>query len=231
MAALAFAACDDDSFNDWSVPQANPDSTEDQRVAVTFAAKAAPAVDFANLDEDVDTLVTVFAPELTSKGADADTVEYAVILGNTEDEVTATPEGQVRTADLRAAIERDFGKAPTERTVSATIVAYSHFGSVVSRHTADISIVATLSAPVIEKEYYLYGTAQGWSKEDKSLKFTRADESVNIYDDPIFTLTITDSVDTADKRIDEWFKIAPLSAFTADDFDAACLGSTTDGDK
>lgn len=236
MAALAFAACDDDSFNDWSVPQANPDSTEDQRVAVTFAAKASPAVDFANLDEDVDTLVTVFAPELTSKGADADTVEYAVILGNTEDEVTATPEGQVRTADLRAAIERDFGKAPTERTVYATVVAYSHFGSVVSRHTADLSIVATLSAPVIETEYYLYGTAQGWSKEDKSLKFTRADESVNIYDDPIFTLTITASTEKDEetdemKRIDEWFKIAPLSAFTADDFDAACLGSTTDGDK
>ena len=64
MAALAFAACDDDSFNDWSVPQTNPDSTEDQRVAVTFAAEAAPAVDFANLDEDVDTLVHVFTPEL-----------------------------------------------------------------------------------------------------------------------------------------------------------------------
>lgn len=240
MAALALAACDDDSFNDWSVPQANPDSTEDQRVAVTFAAKAAPAVDFADLDEAVDTLVTVFAPELKSTGADADTVEYAVILGNTEDEVSATPEGQVRTADLRAAIERDFGKAPTQRTMSATIVAYSHFGSVVSRHTVDLNIVATLSASAIEKEYYLYGTAQGWSKEDKSLKFTRANESVSVYDDPIFTLTITASVSVekdpetgveTTKRVDEWFKIAPLSAFTADDFDAVCLGSTTNGDK
>lgn len=175
--------------------------------------------------------MTIFTPTLTASAAQPDTVIYKVILGNDDTEVDATPEGKILTSDLRAAIERDFGKAPTERTVAATVVAYSHYGSVVSRQTSDITLVATLSAPVIEAEYYYYGTAQGLSKEDKSLKFSRADESVSLYDDPIFTLTISASVDTLGQRIDEWFKIAPLSAFTAENFDDACLGSATDGDK
>lgn len=231
LAALAFAACDDDSYNDWAQPQSTPDTTEDQRGTVSLKADAVSAINFADIDEKVDTLVTVFTPTLTSSAAQPDTVIYKVVLGNDETEVDATSKGQILTADLRAAIERDFGKAPTERTIAATVVSYTHFGSVVSRQTSDITVVATLSAPVIESEYYYYGTAQGWTKNDKSLKFTRADESVSLYDDPIFTLTISASVDELGVRVDEWFKIAPLSAFTADDFDKACLGSANDGDK
>lgn len=231
LTALAFAACDDDSYNDWAQPQSTPDTTEEQRGTVSLKADAVSAINFADIDEQVDTLVTVFTPTLTSSAAQPDTVIYKVILGNDETEVDATSKGQILTADLRAAIERDFGKAPTERTIAATVVSYTHFGSVVSRQTSDIAVVATLSAPVIEAEYYYYGTAQGWTKNDKSLKFTRADESASLYDDPIFTLTISASVDSVGQRVDEWFKIAPLSAFTAEDFDKACLGSATDGDK
>lgn len=231
LAAFAFAACDDDSYNDWAQPQSTPNTTEEQRGTVSLNAEAVSAIDFNNIDEEVDTLVALFTPTLTCSASQPDTVIYKVILGNTDEEVDATADGKVLTSDLRAAIERDFGKAPTQRTLAATVVAYTHFGSIVSRETSDMSLVATLTAPVIESEYYYYGTAQGWTKNDKSLKFVRADESLSVYDDPIFTLTVKASVDSTGARVDEWFKIAPLSAFTAENFDNACVGAATDGDK
>ncbi len=108
IAMLAFAACDDDSYNDWQQPQANAETPADQMIATNFTVEAAGAVNFANLDEKVDTLVTIFTPSLTTKGQQADEVDYNVILGNSTSEVEATPDGKIRTADLRAAIEKLF---------------------------------------------------------------------------------------------------------------------------
>lgn len=50
LAALAFAACDDDSYNDWSQPQSTPDTTEDQRGTVTLKADAVSPINFAEID-------------------------------------------------------------------------------------------------------------------------------------------------------------------------------------
>lgn len=232
IAMLAFAACDDDSYNDWQQPQANAETPADQMIATNFTVEAAGAVNFANLDEKVDTLVTVFTPSLTTKGQQADDVKYNVILGNSTSEVQATPDGKIRTADLRSAIEAEFGKAPYERELAAKVVVYTKFGSIVSREAANVTVVATLSAPEIEEAYYYIGTANGWAKEPV-YKFTRKDESVSVFDDPIFTCTVPASFDAeTGERAEEWFKIATASAYALDNvWDGKILGAATNGDE
>ena len=106
-----------------------------------------------------------------------------------------------------------------------------------SRETAEFKIVATLTAPEIEAAYYYVGTTNGWSSTDQTYKFTRADESVSVYDDPVFTCVVpapykTDETTGEQVRDDNWFKIAPASAYSLEDFwSGKLLGSATDGDE
>lgn len=232
IAMLAFAACDDDSYNDWQQPQANAQTPADQMIATNFTVEAVDPVNFADLGENEDVPVNIFKPSLTTQGQQADTVEYKVILGNSSSEVEVTAEGQIPASELRSAIEAEFGKAPYERELAAKVVAYTKFGSIVSRESASVTVVATLSAPEIEEAYYYIGTANGWAKEPV-YKFTRKDESVSVFDDPVFTCTVPASYDaeTGD-RVDEWFKIATASAYALDNvWDGKILGAATNGDE
>lgn len=229
LASLAFVACDDDSYNDWADPQNNPNTTEDQRIATTFSVAAADAISFESLTE-TDTIVKVFTPTLTSKGAQADAVAYKIILGNATEETEVFNDGMISTSVLKSSIETEFGKAPTPRELAATVVAYTTYGTIVSRETADVTITATLVAPVIEDVYYYVGTANDWIITDKTYAFKRADVSVSKYDDPVFTVTIPASVDAeTGERVDEWFKIATPAAAEGEGNWNAVIGGTVDG--
>ncbi len=236
LAAMTFVACDDDSYNDWTPAQSNPDTTEDQRIAVSFSVADADAVNFAELAEDVDS-VKIFTPTLTSTGETADAITYKVLIANATTEVSVSNDGKIALSDLRSAIEAEYGKAPTERQLPSVLVAYTTYGSVVTRETANFNIVATLTAPEIEEAYYYIGASNGWDLTDKTYKFTRADESVSVYDDPVFTCVVpapytTDEATGTQSRADNWFKIAPASAYELDDFwSAKILGSSIDGDE
>lgn len=228
LAALAFAACDDDSYDNWADAQANPDTTKEEQTATSFSVAPVSAINFADLADDVDS-IAIFTPTLTFTGQEADAITYKVILGNSTEEVL-TNNGVVATADLKSAIETEFGKSPTQRELAAVVVAYPSFGSVVSRETANVTITATLKAPVIEDAYYFVGTANNWTITDVTYKFTRADESVDKYDDPVFTVTIPASVDaTTGERVDEWFKIATPAAVAGEGDWNAVIGGTVDG--
>ncbi|MCI5777503.1 MAG: SusF/SusE family outer membrane protein [Bacteroidales bacterium] len=240
LSMLAFTACvDDESYDDWSAPQQNNNISEEQLSGVTFAASAVEAIDFANLTE-TDTVVTIFNPSLNVvEGVDSvETTTYKVILGNSAEEIDVLAGGKIPTETLKAAVESAFGKAPVQRDLAATIVAYTKFtlGSV-SRTTSDIVIKATLTAPEIEEAYYYIGQVNGWSTTDQTYKFTRADESVNVYDDPIFTCIVpayfVEDEETGEMiRAEQYFKIAPASAYKLEDFwSGKLLGSATDGDE
>lgn len=239
LSMLAFTACvDDESYDDWSAPQHNANIAEDQLTGVSFSAKEVEAINFKSFTEN-DTVVTIFTHSVAvdAKADSVKTTAYKVILGNSAEELDA-PDGKIPVEVLRAAIEADYGKAPVQRDLAATVVAYTYFttGSV-ARSTANITIKATLTAPEIEEAYYYCGALNGWSTTDKTYKFTRADESISVYDDPIFTCTIPayfeEDKETGESvRTDNWFKIAPESAYNLENFwDGKLLGSTVDGDE
>ncbi len=237
LATLAFTACvDDESYDDWSSAQHNENTTDDQLANVKFSAAQVSAIDFATL-EDVDS-VTIFTVSNSVDAVDASALKttYKVILGNSSEEIEATT-GKVATETLRSAIETAFGKSPVQRDLAATVVAYNTWNGVTARNTSDITITATLTAPEIEDAYYYVGATNGWSATDQTYKFTRADESVSVYDDPVFTCVVpapfaTDETTGETARVDNWFKIAPASAYKLEDFwSGKILGSATDGDE
>lgn len=159
LATLAFASCvDDESYNDWAVAPQNPNTTEAERVATTFSVASVAAIDFAQIDEET---IAVFTPSLTTTGAVADTTRYAIIFGNSAEETPATKDGVVKTAQLRAAIEAEYGKTPVSRDLPSTVVVYQTFGTLVSRATAEVVVTATLSADFGEW-IFVPGNAQGW---------------------------------------------------------------------
>ena len=237
LATLAFTACvDDESYDDWSSAQHNENTTDDQLANVKFSAAQVSAIDFATL-EDVDS-VTIFTVSNSVDAVDASALKttYKVILGNSSEEIESTT-GKVATETLRSAIETAFGKSPVQRDLAATVVAYNTWNGVTARNTSDITITATLTAPEIEDAYYYIGATNGWSATDQTYKFTRADESVSVYDDPVFTCVVpapfaTDETTGETARVDNWFKIAPASAYKLEDFwSGKILGSATDGDE
>ncbi len=237
LATLAFTACvDDESYDDWSPAQQNENATDDQLANVKFSAAQVSAIDFATL-EDVDS-VTIFTVSNSVDAVDASALKttYKVILGNSSEEIEAST-GKVATETLRSAIETAFGKAPVQRDLAATVVAYNTWNGISARNTSDITITATLTAPEIESAYYYIGATNGWSETDQTYKFTRADESVSVYDDPVFTCVVpapftTDETTGVTSRADNWFKIAPASAYELEDFwSGKLLGSATDGDE
>lgn len=128
-------------------------------------------------------------------------------------------------------------RPPTERQLPSVLVAYTTYGTVVTRETANFNIVATLTAPEIEEAYYYIGASNDWSLTDKTYKFTRADESVSVYDDPVFTCVVPAPYEKDNTgeyvkdengdliRVDNWFKIAPESAYALDNlWDGKILG-------
>ena len=223
--ALCFAACDDDTYDDWAQAPAN---SQEAIFNVNFSATPADVIDFANIDEAVDTLVKVFSPAISVENADSSSTSYKILLGGSV-EVDANADGQIATSDLKSAVISLFGRAPQERTLASTVLATTLIDGAAVTLKQSLDVKAILTAPVIEDAYYYCGTANGWSDSDQTYVFTRADESVSVYDDPIFSCTIPASTSDSDERVDEWFKIAPASAYTSGDFWNNLLGAEVNG--
>ena len=109
-------ACTDD-YTDWSAPQQNP-----QPEIATFgngSVAAVKLIDFATLDETLDSVqvCTIQAP--TSSDAAYASPYYLLHLGESVYEIGAS--GKMAVADLKYFVESTFGKAPYERTMEATL--------------------------------------------------------------------------------------------------------------
>lgn len=205
--AASFTACDDD-YTDWADPMGN--GPEDPK-AVAMAVNEVAPIDFAKLAEG-QTHVRLFnADAQVEDGAEA---TYKVILsaeGVAETiEITANDTCGVAVEELRNAVETLYGKRPTERTLSAHVYGYYTVKgqSLVKEGTTTAKV--TLTAPVIENAYYLIGTHNGWSTSTVTdWKFSHSGKDV--YEDPVFTLTVPAPVDDNGDRVDFWFNIVPAS--------------------
>lgn len=207
MALLAsFTACTDD-YTDWADPQstAQPD-------AVTFgdgSVSAVSLIDFANIADD-QTTVKVCNLQAPSSSDASYTASYKINLGNNVYDLDAN--GNMSVADLKDYLESTYGKAPTERNITATVEMWLSNGTttVKTATSSAFSVTAVLVAPFISESYYVVGGALDWaaSAASKEQKFTHSDQ--NVYDDPEFTIVI----DAATSG-ETWFAIGGVEACNA----------------
>lgn len=223
LSGLAFAACDEGDYNDWVVPETTQDATEDEKLSSGFSATPADAINFETLGGlavDYDTVfVKLFTPVLTGNTPDA--VSYTIQLGS-QDVFELDSTLLVPASYVKAAVESEFGKAPVERTLSATVCATETLGSIATKHKATVEVKATLVAPYIcEEGYRIVGTPTGWAISDACPKFTRVNPEASIYDDARFSVVVDAPVDEDGARVDFWFKVLPETSIADASWDGA----------
>ncbi|WP_218419492.1 Outer membrane protein SusF domain-containing protein [Segatella copri] len=210
LAGLFMGSCSED-FKDWADPQTNPQ--EDAITIPGYQASAVSALDLAKVAEDsvnVYTISSATLPEGFELGNSRIELTPEGVENATATEVKTSNDGKAAKADLQALIESVYGKAPVARTFDGHVYTTAvKDGQAALIDAGTVKVTATPVAPNISQNYYIIGGTLDWTADAaKTQKFNHSD--INVYDDPIFTITIP-----AKEGDDTWFGIVD---------DAACEG-------
>lgn len=232
------SACNGD-YDDWAQPQHNEAETAAEKFALAIQPVSDLNIDFSA--NDVPETIQLFTTNV-DEGATAQYILSLTGEGASKcDTIIADAEGKVKTADISAAVEDMYGKAPTERTITATPsaqVKVNVSGSNVyaTKEGTPFSFKAKLNAPLLSEAYYLVGdmfnvkdgdgnvTTSGWSA-DGMKKFDHS--TTNVYDDPVFTIKFETTAEN------QYWKIIPQRNIDMGNFwneDNGVLGVALDGD-
>jgi hypothetical protein len=218
-------ACTDDLDLIVAPPQTNP---EEPAITIGFQAEnAAAAYNMADIQTDFVDIAKVSSLNIM-EGA---SVAYEILVAKTGDDsdekllYSVSANGnvlQLATEDLRAAVEKFYGKRPVARALSFVVNAYVTLpDQTFQMRSNNLNISVTLIAPVIESAYYLIGNINGWDIGNlDAYKFSHSGKDV--YDDPIFTIKVYMS------GADKYFKIVPQSSKEAASWDGV-IGNPVDG--
>lgn len=219
LATFALASCDE-SFNDWA-----EQATNTQGDAVAFgngAVKPVDLIDFANVPEGTDSVqvceITTVPTSSNAAYAQSYSITYTyTYLDGTETKTKTSTlnmgsTGKVSFAEFKKYVEETYGKRPMERDLPAQAKVTFSNGATASYLTSEnFTVKAKPVAPVIEEAYYYIGAANGWSVTNKDYKLTNSGKDV--YEDPVFSVVIPAPKDAEGEPADNWFKIAPASAY------------------
>lgn len=210
LAGLFMGSCSED-FKDWADPQTNPQ--EDAITIPGYQASAVSALDLAKVAEDsvnVYTISSATLPEGFELGNSRIELTPEGVENATATEVKTSNDGKATKADLQALIESVYGKAPVARNFNGHVYTTAvKDGQAALIDAGTVKVTATPVAPNISQNYYIIGGTLDWTADAaKTQKFNHSD--INVYDDPIFTITIP-----AKEGEDTWFGIVD---------DAACEG-------
>lgn len=235
LATFALASCDE-SFNDWTEQAANM-----QGETVAFgngAVKAVALIDFSQIDENTDSVqVCEITKTPTSTNGDYTSaytlrIPYTNKKGENQVEVLKMGStGKVKYADFKSFVETVYSKRPQVNEITASVRATMSMNNTnASFLTSDNFVIqAKPNAPIIEGAYYYYGASTGWSTTNNSYKLVNS--GADVYEDPVFTAIVPAPKNDDGTAADNWFKIVPESAFTADDFEANVIGAAENGEK
>ena len=224
MVGLSFASCNGD-YDDWTNPQ-----RYDQENAITisgFKATAAGDVNLANPGQDVK--VFNLSEAALPDGASLEKTRI-VITPVEESAEYALPQtldaeniGTIDSTALQTAVVKAYGRKPAARLFNAHV--YSDVivnGQALFVDAGEMQVSITPKAPHISTAYYLAGNMTSWDNPSLFAKFSHSD--ADVYDDPVFTLTITTTGN------DQYWKIVPQENMESGDwFGAGCLGVANDG--
>ena len=202
LAGLFMGSCSED-FKDWADPQTNPQ--EDAITIPGYQASAVSALDLAKVAEDsvnVYTISSATLPEGFELGNSRIELTPEGVENATATEVKTSNDGKATKADLQALIESVYGKAPVARTFAGHVYTTAvKDGQAALIDAGTVKVTATPVAPNISQNYYIIGGTKDWTADAaKTQKFNHSD--INVYDDPIFTITIP-----AKEGDDTWFGI------------------------
>ena len=210
LAGLFMGSCSED-FKDWADPQTNPQ--EDAITIPGYQASAVSALDLAKVAEDsvnVYTISSATLPEGFELGNSRIELTPKGVENATATEVKTSNDGKAAKADLQALIESVYGKAPVARTFDGHVYTTAvKDGQAALIDAGTVKVTATPVAPNISQNYYIIGGTLDWTADAaKTQKFNHSD--INVYDDPIFTITIP-----AKEGDDTWFGIVDDAACEA----------------
>lgn len=202
LAGLFMGSCSED-FKDWADPQTNPQ--EDAVTIPGYQASAVSAFDLAKVAEDsvnVYTISSAALPEGFALGNSRIELTPEGVENATATEVKTSNDGKATKADMQALIESVYGKAPVARTFNGHVYTTAvKDGQAALIDAGTVKVTATPVAPNISQNYYIIGGALDWTADAaKTQKFNHSD--INVYDDPVFTITIP-----AKEGDDTWFGI------------------------
>ena len=218
---LFMTACSED-FKDWANPLSF--AQEDAITIPGFTASAIGAIDLNNVGDEVK-LLTLSSSELPA-GSEVDHVR---IITNDQTINAISADGTFAKADLQSFLVGQFGPRPDAHTVEAHVYAdVMTDGQAAYVDAGTIQLTMTTEAPIIESAYYYVGATNGWSDSDQTYKFDNG--GGDVYENPVFTATIPAPYNEDGTRADNWFKIAPASAYTSGDFWSNLFGVAVDGD-
>ncbi len=232
--ALGFASCDDKS--DLGVAQVNPQETVMSANGVTVDYGTALKSDKLNLsdyaDQQIPVINLVEAVDMPEGGEVSFVMQLASDANFTNPTDITVVDGAVSCADWDNWFRSTLGKSPAEKSNYVRFAAYIQVGDQLSRVGSTATWFAAKEVKVtpiplditIESAYYLIGSCNSWGLND-SFPFNHND-AVSVYDDPVFTRTITISDEEA--AAGWWWKIAPQSAIDNQNWDVV-LGIEVDG--
>ncbi len=207
---LLMAGCSEDYNLEWAEPITNAE--EPQKTIVLDVAEALP-IDFATIG-DVANVQLFQAKGVVTSDETIYPESYSVTLYNGDNYVLleADKNGMVETAALEDVVNILYGHRPVQRSIPIDILTTVTVNKMTFDAKATTTVRATPEAPVIEEAYYYVGAANGWSDTDQTYKLENG--GGDVYDDPVFAVTIPAPTNGDGTRADNWFKIAPASAYT-----------------
>ena len=223
LATAVFSSCKGD-YDDWAAPQGYP---QDEAKNVTLTVTPASAIDMAAVETDS---INLFSSSIES-AEPMSIVGYKVELGKSDEngaivnkqEINASTEGKVATADLTSAVEALYGKAPDQRTIETVVVAsLKQNGQAFYTKSNQVQTLVTLIKPNISSAYYLVGDMLTWDAAGM-VKFTHSD--TNVYDDPVFKIPFETTADN------QYWKIIPQDNVDGEFWaNPGVVGPKVDGD-
>ena len=230
---LLMVACSED-FKDWKAQQTYLPESAITIPGYTASAASAAGIDLNTIEDATVQLVNLTGEALPDGYMINSIRAYIVPV----DDATAEPvvvkaadeDGCFSVADLQEAIVGFYGVRPTARTFKAHIYADAvKDGQGALIDAGEVQLTLTPIAPVIETAYYYVGATNGWSDSDKTYKFDNG--GGDVYENPVFTVTVPAPYKEDGTRDDNWFKIAPESAYTSGDFWNNLVGVENHGDE
>lgn len=224
--SLCFTSCEDDWVE--ALPQSNPQETLVEDNCITISQTLPAAIDLKAINEANDTVPLFDVTEVKDIPAGTD-VSFVMQISKTED-FAKYAEIPVVNVDskcyaLASSIQKEYlsliGRSPKAKDVYVRYASYmvKNGASSVRIGGPDYFIGQTVvnvtpypSDLVIEDNYYLLGTINGWSVAT-AIKF---DHSGDPYDNPVFTLKV--DISEADAAAGWWWKIVPESTYITGDW-------------
>lgn len=238
--ALGFASCDDKS--ELGIPQVNPQETIMSAGGITVDFGDALRTNTLDLNQYVDQQIPVIKLALTDEEAAAipegSDIEFTMQLATTADYSDAVTlpvvDGTVACADWDSIFRDKLGKSPAAKDNYVRFAAYINGGGQQVRvgnpdtwFAAKKLLVTPIPLDIkISEGYYLIGSINSWQLDNK---YPFSHSTANVYDDPVFTITVTITEEEA--AAGWWWKIASKEAIDAASWDLTIAGPAKNGDE